>query len=76
MMTEDQKAAYTIAKLYNFMPAHAVYPARTRNINHGKYEPDYDEEAETQCIILAHYSGGTNILIQYIPDDLEDEFNI
>lgn len=70
-MYQNDKEAYCLANTYGFCPPMAVYPAKRRQSNAGKYEPDHNVGAETRCMVLAHFSGATNILVQYSPDDLE-----
>ncbi|MBA7482933.1 hypothetical protein ES707_18437 [subsurface metagenome] len=67
----NDKEAFCLANTYNLSPPRAVYPARTRRTNTGKYEPDLDEAAETRCMVLAHFADKTNIIVQYVPAELE-----
>jgi hypothetical protein len=66
----NDREAYCLANTYNLMPPVPVYPARTRNINSGKYEPDHDEAAASRCMVLAHFAGGSNCIVQYTPAEL------
>jgi len=71
MSFQNDREAFCLANTYGFCPPQAVYPARTRRTDPGKYEPDHFPEAETRCMVLAHYAGKTNVLIQYKPAELE-----
>jgi len=73
MSYKNDKEAFILANTYGLCPPRAVYPARSRRINTGKYEPDHNEAAATRCMTLAHWFDKTNILIQYKPDELIDE---
>jgi hypothetical protein len=68
MTYQNDREAFCLANTYGLLPPHAVYPSRIRNTNTGKYEPDHTPEAESRCMVLAHYSGRSNIIVQYNPD--------
>lgn len=67
----DKKQAYCLAVTYGFCPPHAVYPARIRNTNPGKFEADCLAGQPIRTMILAHFADATNILIKYTPAELE-----
>jgi len=64
----DDKETYCLAVTYGLLPPLAVYPSRIRRTDPGKYEPDCHENPASRCVVLAHYSGGTNVIVQYDPD--------
>lgn len=66
----DNWEAYILANTYGFLPPHSVGPAKRRPVNTGKFEPDHNVGAETRCMVLAHFSGKSNIIIQYEPANL------
>jgi hypothetical protein len=68
---EDEFEAKLLALDYGFMPPHAVYPARTRRIYTGKYEPDLWEGNNDRCILLAGYPDATNVLLKYLLDHFD-----
>jgi hypothetical protein len=69
-MYQNNKEAYCLANTYGFMPPMPVYPARIRNTNSGKFEPDHNIGAESRCMLLAHYAGASNVMIKYKPAEL------
>jgi len=69
-VTYEQEAC-AIANLYNFSPPLAVGPARIRAVNNGKFECNYNYGEDLRSVILAHFSGATNVLIQYKGSELE-----
>lgn len=73
MSYTNDREAYCLANTYNLSPPRAVWPARARATNSGKYEPDLNESAETRCMVLAHFADATNIIIQYKPAELEHQ---
>ena len=66
----NNEEAEILAKEYNLLPDAAVYPARQRRVNTGKYEPDHNFSAASRCMVLAHFVGKSNIIVQYTPADL------
>lgn len=70
MSFQNDTEAHILAVSYAFNPGHAVYPARIRNTNSGKYEPDRNDTEHSRTIVLAHYADKTNILIKYTPCEL------
>ena len=71
MTFQNDKEAFCLANTYNFTPPRKVGPARLRITDPGKFEPDHDEEAETRCMVFAHWLDKTNVIIQYVPAELE-----
>lgn len=67
----DDYCASVLSQVYGFNPPRAVYPARNRATNSGKYEPDHKEGESPRCMVLAHFADATNILIEYEPDKLQ-----
>lgn len=67
MTVQNDLEALILAVGYNLSPPRAVYPARIRLTNTGKYEPDHFPTAELRCMVLAHYNDKTNIIVQYDP---------
>jgi len=71
MSYKNIKEAACLAVTYNLLPPRIVSPARTRTLDRGKYEADHFPEAETRCMVLAHWIDHTNVIVQYQPDELE-----
>jgi len=66
----NELEAFILAKSYGLLPGHSVGPSRARRVNTGKFEPDRKPTGNKRCMTLAHFSGKTNIIIQYVPDEL------
>lgn len=66
----NDKEVQILASGYNLAPPRAVYPARRRAVDPGKYEPDRNEFQSSRVVALAHFGDRTNILIRYNPGDL------
>jgi hypothetical protein len=69
-MYQDSLEAYILAVTYNLLPPQTVYPARNRQVNAGKFEPDRNPGAASRCMVLAHFVEATNIIVKYGPGDL------
>lgn len=61
----QNSVAYKLAVSYGLNPPKQSTPVYRRIPNTGKYEPEYVEGADEQCIILASYVDKTNILVKY-----------
>ncbi len=70
MSVQNDFEANILAIVYGFNPPRIIAPIHARLLDHGKYEPDHNEAAETRCMVLAHWKDKTNIIIQYTPDEL------
>lgn len=78
---KNMQEAFILARAYNILPPHRVsgsIPAEVRyredlhprTTNRGKFEPDKTPDAEIRCMVLAHFSDRSNLLIKYRPADL------
>jgi len=67
---KNNTEAFDLAVTKNFVPPLPVYPSKRRVVNSGKFEPDNYPCNPTRCMVLAHFSGATNILIKYFPSEL------
>lgn len=73
MSYENDRAAYTLARVYNFLPEQKAAGRGPWAVDGGKYEPDGNEAAESRTMIIASYTGRSNLLIKFNPAELEPE---
>lgn len=68
---EAADEAYILANTYGFNPPRKRGPARLRIVDTGKFEPDHNYAGETRTMVLASWVDKTNILIKYVPAELD-----
>jgi hypothetical protein len=73
MSYTNDTEAFCLANTYNLVPPRITQPVRSKNLDSGKYEPDHTPEADSRCMVLAHWIDHTNIIVQYEPGSLEFE---
>lgn len=62
--------AYILCSAYGFNPPICLGPRKNFALDTGKYEPDHNEDAETRCMVLAHWYNNTNIQVKYNASEL------
>jgi hypothetical protein len=70
MSSENDNEAFLLAREYNFLPKQKNAGAPARPTDNGKYEPVAAESGGIKSMILASFTGRSNLLIQYRPDVL------
>jgi hypothetical protein len=70
MSSENDNEAYILARKYNFLPKTKAAGSPGSPTDNGKYEPVAAESGGVKSMILASFTGRSNLLIQYRPDEL------
>jgi len=71
MEYQNDIEALCLASTYNLSPPRKVGPARLRQTDPGKYEPDRNIYPATRCMVLAHWLDKTNAIVQYNPAEIK-----
>ena len=71
MSFSNDQQAFCLANTYGFSPPRATNPRHKRLQDSGKYEPDHNLTPALRCMVLAHWQDKTNMIIQYVPAELD-----